>query len=80
MKHRLLSTLLLSTALSFLMSCWVTLINLGPAPDFVARWMQAFLLAWPAAAVIAFMIGPPVQRLTARLLAGRCPGDATPSR
>ena len=68
MKHRLQSTILLSFALSLLMSCWVTWINLGLGAHFPGQWIQAFLLAWPAAAVIAFIAGPPVQRLTARLL------------
>ena len=68
MKHRLLSTLLLSLAMSFFMSCWVTWINLGFGPQFAGQWMQAFALAWPAAAVIAFIAGPPVQHLTRRLL------------
>ena len=68
MKHRLLSTGLLSFAMSFFMSCWVTWINLGFGPHFTGHWMQAFVLAWPAAAVIAFLAAPPVQRLTYRLL------------
>ncbi|TQV74452.1 DUF2798 domain-containing protein [Denitrobaculum tricleocarpae] len=68
MKQRLLSAALMSFALSLLMTCWVTWINLGWNPDFIRQWLSAFLLAWPAAAVIAFAIGPAVQKLSLTLL------------
>ncbi|MGS4885558.1 DUF2798 domain-containing protein [Roseibium sp. MB-4] len=64
MRHRLISTALMSFFLSFLMSCWVTLINLGWSDAFLGQWMSAFRLAWPAAAVIAFCFGPFVQNAT----------------
>jgi len=72
MKHRLIATLLMSLGLSFVMSCWVTFINLGWSGDFLGQWMGAFRLAWPAAAVTAFFLGPPVQRATV-FIAGRLP-------
>jgi len=64
MKSRLIATVLMSFGLSFLMSCWVTYLNLGLTEVFFSRWMTAFQLAWPAAAVIAFFLGPPVQKAT----------------
>ncbi|QFT68559.1 MULTISPECIES: DUF2798 domain-containing protein [Stappiaceae] len=64
MKNRLIATLLMSLGLSLLMSCWVTFLNLGWSDRFFWQWMNAFRLAWPAAAVIAFFLGPPVQRAT----------------
>lgn len=68
MKQRLLSAVLMSFALSLLMTCWVTWINLGWSPAFIGQWLSAFWLAWPAAAIIAFSIGPAVQKLTQALL------------
>ncbi|MEM5582251.1 MULTISPECIES: DUF2798 domain-containing protein [unclassified Roseibium] len=67
MKSRLIATLLMSFGLSLLMSCWVTFLNLGLTDVFFEKWMDAFRLAWPAAAVIAFLLGPPVQKATAFL-------------
>lgn len=64
MKHRLIATALMSFSLSLLMSCWVTYLNLGLTTAFFSDWMSAFRLAWPAAAVIAFLLGPPIQRAT----------------
>lgn len=67
MKHRLIASLLMSLGLSLLMSCWVTFINLGMTDSFFSQWMAAFRLAWPAAAVLAFCLGPPVNRATVYL-------------
>ncbi|WP_428649945.1 DUF2798 domain-containing protein [Roseibium sp.] len=72
MKHRLITTALMSLGLSLLMSCWVTFLNLGWSDAFFGQWMAAFRLAWPPAAVIAFVLGPPVQKATV-FLAARLP-------
>ncbi|MBO6893602.1 MAG: DUF2798 domain-containing protein [Roseibium sp.] len=68
MKARLIASLLMSLGLSFLMSGWVTLINLGWDSRFVGHWMAAWQLAWPAAAVCAFLLTPWVQRLTTAIV------------
>ncbi len=68
MKHRVVFTLIMSFFLSLLMSLWVTYINLGMTSQFIAHWMHAFSLAWPAAAVIAFVVSPMAQKMTQRLL------------
>ncbi|WP_348524836.1 DUF2798 domain-containing protein [Litoribrevibacter albus] len=58
----------MSFFLSSLMSLWVTYINLGFTSSFISQWIHAFSLAWPAAAVIAFFVGPLAQKITQRLL------------
>ena len=68
MMSRVIAALLMSFSLSLLMSCWVTFINLGFTDSFFGQWMTAFRLAWPPAAVIAFLLGPTVQRATAFLV------------
>ena len=75
LKQRLLSSLLMSLLLSGLMTAWVTWLNLGLVADFVARWMHAFVMAWPAAFTIVVLLAPSVQRLAWRLLTGQ-PGPA----
>lgn len=64
MKHRLISTFFMSFGLSFVMSCWVTFLNLGWSDAFLGLWMEAFRLAWPAAAIAAFFLSPVVQKIT----------------
>ncbi|MEO9654102.1 DUF2798 domain-containing protein [Marinomonas sp.] len=63
MKFRLYFAVLMSCVLSFLMSGWITFINIGLADNFLTAWMAAWCLAWPAAAFIAFLFGPSVQKL-----------------
>jgi len=68
MKHRLIFALLMSFILSLSMTCWVTWINLGWSQEFYTQWFTAFLLAWPAAALIAFVCGSEIQKLTQKIL------------
>ncbi len=68
MKHRMIFSIIMSLILSILMTCWVTWINLGWGPDFIEKWMAAFRLAWPAAALIAFALGPFIQGATQRII------------
>ncbi|MFC6674173.1 DUF2798 domain-containing protein [Marinobacterium aestuariivivens] len=69
LKQRIVFTLMMSFVLSFTMSGWVTFLNLSFQSNFVAYWLKAFLSAWPAAAVIAFVFTPRIQRLSARIVA-----------
>ncbi len=67
MKHRFIFAILMSLLLSFLMTCWVTWLNLDWNPNFLGQWMHAFSLAWPAAAIIAFFIAPEIHKLATKL-------------
>ena len=44
-----------------IMTCVITLVNVGPAPDFLARWGHAILIAYPIAAPIVFFLAPVVR-------------------
>ena len=61
-------TLLFSCCLFFIMSAWVTYINIGLTSDFIARWMQAFINAWPAAFSAAYLLSNSVMKLTHLLI------------
>ena len=67
MAKRIVFGIVMSFVLSSLMTCWVTWINLGFIDNFLTLWGKAFLLAWPAAALISITLGPFVQSLTASL-------------
>ncbi|WP_189408310.1 DUF2798 domain-containing protein [Alteromonas halophila] len=60
----------MSLLLSVLMSGWVTFINIGLESNFVGSWVHAFLLAWPAAFVIAFLCSGKVRILAEKTVAG----------
>ncbi|NQZ33396.1 MAG: DUF2798 domain-containing protein [Oceanospirillaceae bacterium] len=64
MKYRLVFSLLMSLLLSSLMSGWVSYVNLGLVEGFASYWLHAFALAWPAAALISFLCGPEIQKLS----------------
>lgn len=54
--QKLIFTLLLSLCLSFMVSGWVTYINLGLVADFTTRWAHAFANAWPASFIAAYVL------------------------
>ncbi|MGO2392535.1 MULTISPECIES: DUF2798 domain-containing protein [unclassified Halomonas] len=67
MKHRIIFAILMSFTLSLIMSAWVTYVNIGAHTDFVGIWMHAWLLAWPAAGIIAFICGPFLHKVAHRI-------------
>ncbi|MBN4082276.1 DUF2798 domain-containing protein [Mariprofundus ferrooxydans] len=68
MKHSILFSFVMSFFLSALMTLWVTYINLGIPAQFIEYWVKAFLLAWPVAALIAFVMAPLAKSITNYLL------------
>jgi hypothetical protein len=55
--------ILITAVVVFVASAAVTWSNIGIHPDFVKRWLSAFLVGWPVAAVTAFIAIPPMRRL-----------------
>jgi hypothetical protein len=61
---------ILATALVvFVASAAVTYVNIGLRVDFVRRWLAAFMVGWPVAAVTAYVAFPFVRHATARIVA-----------
>ena len=46
----------------------VTYFNIGFRADFVQRWLSAFLVGWPVAAVTAFFAIPFAHNVTQRIV------------
>jgi hypothetical protein len=65
---RYIFPILMSGVMAFLMTALVTALNLGFPPDFMRRWAIAFVIAWPCAAVAAFIAIPVARRGTAAIL------------
>lgn len=68
MLKRIVFTLLLSGKLSFLLTLWVTYINIGFVEGFLSKWKMAFFAAWPVAALASFFVAPAAAKLTDWLL------------
>ncbi|MFT2089937.1 DUF2798 domain-containing protein [Paraglaciecola sp. 2405UD69-4] len=67
MKHRLVSSCLMSSLLCILMTLWVTYLNLGFSEHFITLWLKAFCYAWPVAWLISFTCSPLVLKLTHKI-------------
>jgi hypothetical protein len=60
----------LATALVvFVASAAVTYVNIGLHVDFVRRWLSAFIVGWPVAAVTAYIAFPIVRQATVLIVA-----------
>ena len=68
-KGKYIFPVLMTGIIVFIVSFLVSLINIGLPPDFIARWLGAFLLAWPLAAVVAFFAIPLARFATQRIVA-----------
>jgi hypothetical protein len=68
-KARYIFPVIITAIIVFVVSGVVTWTNIGFRSDFVARWLSAFIVGWPVAAVTAFFAIPPVRRATQRIVA-----------
>jgi hypothetical protein len=68
-KARLIFPILATAMIVFVASAVVTFMNIGLHPDFVRRWLSAFLVGWPVAAVTAFLVLPTARSATLRIIA-----------
>ena len=68
-KARLILIVLMTSVMVLMVTLVATLTNLGLPPDFVARWMKAYFVAWPVAAVTGYLVMPGARRLTDVIMA-----------
>jgi hypothetical protein len=67
-KARFIFPILMSGVMAFLMTALVTFLNLGMPANFIALWLWAFAIAWPCAAIAAFIAIPVARRATAAII------------
>jgi hypothetical protein len=68
-KSRLILAALMSSVMVAMVTFIVTVLDLGLRSGFLLKWLKAYLIAWPVAAITAFIIMPPARRLTERIVA-----------
>lgn len=61
---RAVLAILMTAVMVFMVTLVVTFLNLGLRSDFLQQWAKAYVIAWPIAAVTAFIIMPAARRLT----------------
>jgi Protein of unknown function (DUF2798) len=67
-KARLIFPILATGVVVFAASAAVTYVNIGFHVDFVRRWLSAYIVAWPVAAVTAFIAFPIMRAATMRIV------------
>jgi hypothetical protein len=67
-KAKFIFPAVITAMIVFVVSGVVTWKNIGFAADFVPRWLTAFVIGWPVAAVTAFFAFPLARRLTLGLV------------
>ena len=67
-KARIIQPIVMSGFMAFMMTALITYMNIGWVADFVTRWLHAFVVAWPLAALAAFIALPISQRITRAIL------------
>lgn len=60
--------------MAFIMTAFITWLNLGWRPDFLKLWARAFVIAWPVASMAAFVASPIAPRTTQAILRRLKPG------
>ncbi len=68
LKFRIVNTAIMSVLLSFMMTMFITFINLGWSESFFINFFNAWKVALPAAFLAVLIIGQPVQKLTQKIL------------
>jgi hypothetical protein len=67
-KARFVFPIVITAIIVFIVSAVVTFFNIGLRADFVPRWLSAFLVGWPVAAVTAFVALPFARAVTLRIV------------
>lgn len=67
-KFHLVFSLTMGTVMVTLMTCVITMVNIGLAPDFLQHWRRAFLVAYPIAVPIIYFLAPIMRKFTARFV------------
>jgi hypothetical protein len=67
-KAKFIFPIVITAIIVFLVSAVVTFFNIGMRADFVPRWLSAFVVGWPVAAVTAYFALPFARAVTLRIV------------
>ena len=65
-RFHLVFSLLMGAMMISLMTLVITLVNVGLVPDFLSRWLRAFLIAYVVGVPVIFFLAPFARKLTGR--------------
>lgn len=67
-RFHLVFSLVMGLMMISLMTFVITAVNIGFAPDFLARWGKAFLVAYVVGVPVIFFLAPVARKLTGRVV------------
>jgi hypothetical protein len=67
-RFHLVFSLLMGAMMISVMTLVITLINVGWVPDFLERWLRAFLIAYAVGVPVIYFLAPFARQLTAKLV------------
>ena len=67
-RFHLVFSIVMAAIMVFLMTFVITLVNVGWVPDFPARWMRAFAVAYVVAVPVIYFLAPLARKLTGRVV------------
>jgi len=68
LKPQHIQPVIMAGIMAFLMTGFITWLNLGLPSNFIALWARAFIIAWPLAAMAAYIAIPIAQKATRKIL------------
>ena len=67
-KARFVFPVVITAIIVFVVSAVVTFFNIGLRTDFLGRWLSAFIVGWPVAAMTAYLAIPVARAVTVRIV------------
>lgn len=67
-KFHLVFSVVMGAMMISIMTFVITLINVGPGPEFIARWGKAFAIAYCVGVPVIFFLAPVARKITGRML------------
>jgi Protein of unknown function (DUF2798) len=61
--RRFIVPVVIATIIVAVVSAVMVWTNIGFGPDFAARWLRSFAIAWPIAALLALLLCPLMGRI-----------------
>jgi hypothetical protein len=67
-KGKIIFPIVMTFIIVLLVSAVVTFLNIGLRADYLSQWLGSFIVAWPIAAVVAFVAIPLARHATRKLV------------